>query len=111
MAAPHVAGACALVWAEHPEWFFYNPDGTIRYAENPPKKYQDVCPLNFEPKGRQIMWEEIKKIYENKGRDVTFVESMRQLADEKKNFEERLNDATASDRPCRQTPITPPIAT
>src|SRR5438477_6700155 len=32
---------------EHPEWFFHRPDGTIKYAENPPKKYQDVYPLNF----------------------------------------------------------------
>lgn len=48
---------------EHPEWFFYNPDGTIRYAENPPKKYEDVCPLNFDPEDRVVMWEEIKKIF------------------------------------------------
>src|SRR5207253_2069903 len=31
----------------HPEWFFHRPDGTIKYAENPPKKYQDAYPLNF----------------------------------------------------------------
>jgi starch synthase (maltosyl-transferring) len=38
---------------EHPEWFTTNPDGTIAYAENPPKKYQDIYPLNFDndPKG------------------------------------------------------------
>lgn len=48
---------------EHPGWFFYNPDGTIRYAENPPKKYQDVCPLNFFPEDRDLMWEEVKKIF------------------------------------------------
>jgi len=48
---------------EHPNWFFHNPDGTIRYAENPPKKYQDVCPLNFNPTDREEMWEEIKKIF------------------------------------------------
>jgi starch synthase (maltosyl-transferring) len=35
--------------AEHPEWFFHRPDGSIKYAENPPKKYQDVYPLNFGP--------------------------------------------------------------
>ena len=35
-------------WAkEHPEWFTIRPDGTIKYAENPPKKYQDIYPLNF----------------------------------------------------------------
>jgi starch synthase (maltosyl-transferring) len=32
---------------EHPEWFYARPDGTIKYAENPPKKYQDIYPLNF----------------------------------------------------------------
>jgi len=48
---------------EHPGWFFYNPDGTIRYAENPPKKYQDVCPLNFYPEDREAMWEEVKNIF------------------------------------------------
>ena len=32
---------------EHPEWFFHRPDGTIKYAENPPKKYQDIYPVNF----------------------------------------------------------------
>ena len=33
---------------EHPEWFRKRPDGTIQYAENPPKKYQDIYPLDFE---------------------------------------------------------------
>src|SRR5581483_4798922 len=33
---------------EHPEWFRHRPDGTIKYAENPPKKYQDIYPLDFE---------------------------------------------------------------
>ena len=33
---------------EHPEWFRQRPDGTIKYAENPPKKYQDIYPINFE---------------------------------------------------------------
>ncbi len=36
---------------EHPEWFRKRPDGTIQYAENPPKKYQDIYPLNFETRG------------------------------------------------------------
>jgi starch synthase (maltosyl-transferring) len=36
---------------EHPEWFQHRADGTIRYAENPPKKYQDVYPLDFEGEG------------------------------------------------------------
>src|SRR5690606_21694808 len=34
--------------SEHPEWFTTLPDGTIAYAENPPKKYQDIYPLNFD---------------------------------------------------------------
>jgi starch synthase (maltosyl-transferring) len=34
--------------AEHPEWFTQLPDGTIRFAENPPKKYQDIYPVNFD---------------------------------------------------------------
>src|SRR4029078_6366446 len=33
---------------EHPDWFTTNPDGTIAYAENPPKKYQDIYPINFD---------------------------------------------------------------
>ncbi len=35
--------------SEHPEWFTHRPDGSIRYAENPPKQYQDIYPLNFDP--------------------------------------------------------------
>jgi len=34
--------------AEHPEWFTVRPDGSIAYAENPPKKYQDIYPINFD---------------------------------------------------------------
>ena len=37
---------------EHPEWFHHRPDGSIAYAENPPKKYQDIYPLNFWPSCR-----------------------------------------------------------
>jgi len=48
---------------EHPEWFHHRPDGTIKYAENPPKKYQDIYPLNFWPDtGREQMWEACKEI-------------------------------------------------
>ena len=47
---------------EHPEWFRWRPDGTIQYAENPPKKYEDIYPLNFEnPKWREL-WEELKDV-------------------------------------------------
>jgi len=33
---------------QHPKWFKWRPDGTVQYAENPPKKYQDILPINFE---------------------------------------------------------------
>jgi starch synthase (maltosyl-transferring) len=41
---------------EHPEWFYRRPDGTIRYAENPPKKYEDIVPLNFDTTDREGLW-------------------------------------------------------
>jgi len=47
---------------EHPEWFFRRPDGTIKYAENPPKKYQDVYPVNFYGEGWEALWDEMKSI-------------------------------------------------
>jgi starch synthase (maltosyl-transferring) len=47
---------------EHPEWFRHRPDGTIQYAENPPKKYQDIYPLDFETSHAQELWEELKSI-------------------------------------------------
>jgi starch synthase (maltosyl-transferring) len=47
---------------QHPEWFTRLPDGTIQYAENPPKKYQDIYPLNFGTEHRQELWEELKSI-------------------------------------------------
>jgi starch synthase (maltosyl-transferring) len=48
----------------HPEWFFHRPDGTIKYAENPPKKYQDVYPLNFYGDDPRPLWQEMKRIVE-----------------------------------------------
>jgi starch synthase (maltosyl-transferring) len=42
---------------EHPEWFRHRPDGTIKYAENPPKKYQDIYPLDFECADWQSLWQ------------------------------------------------------
>ncbi len=48
--------------AEHPEWFYKRPDGTIKYAENPPKKYEDIYPLNFRCANWQELWEEMKSI-------------------------------------------------
>jgi len=49
---------------EHPEWFKHRPDGSIQYAENPPKKYQDIYPLNFENENWQALWTELKSIFE-----------------------------------------------
>jgi starch synthase (maltosyl-transferring) len=49
---------------EHPEWFFHRPDGSIKYAENPPKKYQDVYPVNFYGDDPRPLWQEMKRIVE-----------------------------------------------
>ena len=49
---------------EHPDWFRHRPDGTIKYAENPPKKYQDIYPLDFETADREALWHELKGIFE-----------------------------------------------
>ncbi|HET9442710.1 MAG TPA: alpha-1,4-glucan--maltose-1-phosphate maltosyltransferase, partial [Acidimicrobiales bacterium] len=52
---------------EHPEWFHHRPDGTIAYAENPPKKYQDIYPINFWPEqdaDRQALWQACKDIFD-----------------------------------------------
>ncbi len=48
---------------EHPSWFRKRPDGTIQYAENPPKKYQDIYPFDFETKDWRGMWEEMKGVF------------------------------------------------
>ncbi|MGH8067695.1 MAG: alpha-1,4-glucan--maltose-1-phosphate maltosyltransferase [Candidatus Entotheonellia bacterium] len=47
---------------QHPEWFRRRPDGTVQYAENPPKKYQDIYPLEFETDHWQELWEELKGV-------------------------------------------------
>ena len=47
---------------EHPEWFRKRPDGSIQYAENPPKKYQDIYPLDFECENWQELWNELKSV-------------------------------------------------
>jgi starch synthase (maltosyl-transferring) len=50
-------------WArEHPEWFNRRPDGSIKYAENPPKKYEDIYPLNFQNSDWQGLWNELKRV-------------------------------------------------
>jgi starch synthase (maltosyl-transferring) len=54
--------------ARHPEWFHHRPDGAIKYAENPPKKYQDIYPINFWPDAeadRVALWEECKAILDH----------------------------------------------
>lgn len=47
---------------EHPEWFKRRPDGTIQYAENPPKKYQDIYPFDFETPAWKELWQELKSV-------------------------------------------------
>lgn len=47
---------------EHPEWFRIRPDGSVQYAENPPKKYEDIYPLNFETENWTALWEELKSV-------------------------------------------------
>nr|VFJ99274.1 MAG: alpha-1,4-glucan:maltose-1-phosphate maltosyltransferase [Candidatus Kentron sp. LFY] len=49
---------------EHPEWFYKRPDGTIKYAENPPKKYEDIYSLDFHCEDRKGLWNEMKSIIE-----------------------------------------------
>jgi starch synthase (maltosyl-transferring) len=50
-------------WVQsHPEWFRHRPDGSIQYAENPPKKYQDIYPLNFDTPAWRELWEELKQV-------------------------------------------------
>ncbi len=48
---------------EHPEWFKQRPDGSIQYAENPPKKYQDIYPFNFESDNWKELWEELRSVF------------------------------------------------
>lgn len=47
---------------DHPQWFAWRPDGTIAYAENPPKKYQDIVPLNFETDDWENLWKELRSV-------------------------------------------------
>jgi starch synthase (maltosyl-transferring) len=49
---------------QHPDWFIHRPDGTIQYAENPPKKYQDIYPLNFESPDWQGLWDELRSVFQ-----------------------------------------------
>jgi starch synthase (maltosyl-transferring) len=47
---------------EHPEWFHHRPDGSIMYAENPPKKYEDIFPINFDTPDRDGLWSELRSV-------------------------------------------------
>ncbi len=49
---------------EHENWFRKRPDGTIQYAENPPKKYQDIYPFDFESEDWRGMWQELKSVFD-----------------------------------------------
>ena len=49
---------------EHPEWFKHRPDGTVQYAENPPKKYEDIYPFEFQSAHWRSLWEELKSVVE-----------------------------------------------
>jgi starch synthase (maltosyl-transferring) len=49
---------------EHPEWFRKRPDGSIQYAENPPKKYQDIYPFDFECADWRALWSELRSIFD-----------------------------------------------
>jgi len=50
---------------QHPEWFRHRPDGTIQYAENPPKKYQDIYPLDFETEDSEGLWTALKGVFDH----------------------------------------------
>jgi starch synthase (maltosyl-transferring) len=47
---------------EHPQWFKWRPDGTVQYAENPPKRYEDILPFDFETQDWENMWQELKSV-------------------------------------------------
>jgi starch synthase (maltosyl-transferring) len=49
--------------ADHPQWFGHRPDGTIRFAENPPKKYEDIYPFDFESADWQALWQELSSVF------------------------------------------------
>ena len=48
---------------EHPAWFRHRPDGSIKYAENPPKKYQDIYPIDFESTEREALWNALRDVF------------------------------------------------
>ncbi|NTU68408.1 MAG: alpha-1,4-glucan--maltose-1-phosphate maltosyltransferase [Chlorobiaceae bacterium] len=48
---------------EHPQWFRWRPDGTVQFAENPPKRYEDILPIDFETKEWQSLWTELRGVF------------------------------------------------
>jgi starch synthase (maltosyl-transferring) len=50
---------------EHPEWFRKRPDGSIQYAENPPKKYQDIYPFDFDSADVRGLWRELRSVFQH----------------------------------------------
>ena len=48
---------------EHPAWFRHRPDGSIKYAENPPKKYQDIYPIDFESAEWESLWDALRDVF------------------------------------------------
>jgi starch synthase (maltosyl-transferring) len=50
---------------QHPQWFRWRPDGSVQYAENPPKKYQDIYPFNFETEDWRALWEALKGVFDH----------------------------------------------
>jgi len=50
---------------QHPGWFRWRPDGSVQYAENPPKKYQDIYPFNFESEDWEELWSELKSVFDH----------------------------------------------
>lgn len=48
---------------EHPQWFKWRPDGTVQFAENPPKRYEDILPIDFETPDWRNLWIELRSIF------------------------------------------------
>jgi starch synthase (maltosyl-transferring) len=48
---------------EHPQWFRWRPDGTVQFAENPPKRYEDILPIDFETKDWENLWRELRSVF------------------------------------------------
>ncbi len=50
---------------QHPEWFRRRPDGSVQYAENPPKKYEDIYPIDFETRDWRALWQALREVIEH----------------------------------------------